>query len=138
MLGNSNAIFLLSAIIALVTFFMLAPSLLITIANFGVRKNFTETMVAEGIVPKDVVKMRHPVQQGISLIITVVLIAVLLAGAVKTAPWGYFCILLPLIGGAMRYRHLIQFNSKTVEWFKRQYKDELNAKKFNRYVNEHF
>ena len=46
--------------------------------------------------------------------------------------------LLPLAGGAMRYRHLIQFNNKTVEWFKRVYKDELDVKKFNRYVNEHF
>ncbi len=138
MLGNSNAIFLLSAVIALVTFFMLSPILLMTIANFGVRKSFTETMVQEGIVSREVVKQRHPAQQGTSLIITLVLLVVLIAGAIKTAPWGYFCILLPLAGGAMRFRHLISFNNKTVEWFKRVYKDELDAKKFNRYVNEHF
>ena len=76
MLGNSNAIFLLSAVIALVTFFMLSPILLMTIANFGVRKSFTETMVQEGIVSREVVKQRHPAQQGTSLIITLVLLAV--------------------------------------------------------------
>ncbi len=137
-MGNSNSILLLSAAVALITFFLLSPILMMTIANFGVRKNFAETMVKEGVVPESEVKMRHPKQQGISLVITIVLIAVLLAGAVKTAPWGYFCIALPLLGGIMRYRNLIQFNNLTVKWFRNQYKDVLNAKKFNRYVDEHF
>ena len=43
-----------------------------------------------------------------------------------------------LVAGMLKYRALVQYNSETVKRFKNTYKDEMDVKKFNKFVETHF
>ena len=42
------------------------------------------------------------------------------------------------VAGMLKYRALVQYNSETVKRFKNTYKDEMDVKKFNKFVETHF
>ena len=56
----------------------------------------------------------------------------------KSEPWGYICGGVGLVAGMLKYRALVQYNSETVKRFKNTYKDEMDVKKFNKFVETHF
>ena len=53
-------IFLWNAAITLFAFIAVAPILLSTVSQFGVQKRFAQTMIDEGIISADEVKMIQP------------------------------------------------------------------------------
>ena len=139
-MGNMEgfSIFLFNAIITLFCFFALAPILLSAISTFGVQKRFAQTMVDEGVISAEDVKLLLPKKQLAGVIISVVVAAAVVYSAVKMMPFGPICALFGLVAGIMKYRKVLQFNSLTVQRFKSTFKDSYNAKKLNAYVDKMF
>ena len=71
-------------------------------------------------------------------LVSVLLLAVLAYTCTKSEPWGYICGGVGLVAGMLKYRALVQYNSETVKRFKNTYKDEMDVKKFNKFVETHF
>ena len=69
---------------------------------------------------------------------SLLLLAVLAYTCTKSEPWGYICGGVGLVAGMLKYRALVQYNSETVKRFKNTYKDEMDVKKFNKFVETHF
>ena len=120
-MGNMEGfgVFLWNAVITLFCFFALAPIVLSAISTFGVQKRFAQTMVDEGVISAEDVKLLLPKKQLAGVIISVVVAAAVVAGI-------------------MKYRKVLQFNSLTVQRFKNTFKDSYNAKKLNAYVDKMF
>ena len=131
-------IFLWNAAITLFAFIAVAPILLSTVSQFGVQKRFAQTMIDEGIISADEVKMIQPKKQIAGVIISVVVVGALAYTCVKMLPYGPICALFGLVAGFMKYRRVTQFNSLTVQRFKTTYKDSYDAKKLNTYVDKMF
>ncbi len=131
-------IFLWNAAITLFAFIAVAPILLSTVSQFGVQKRFAQTMIDEGIISADEVKMIQPKKQIAGVIISVVVVGALAYTCVKMLPYGPICALFGLVAGFMKYRRVTQFNSLTVQRFKTTYKDSYDAKKLNAYVDKMF
>ena len=132
------AVLLLDAAIALFSFFVVAPCVLNAVSLFGVQKQFARTMIDEGVISEEAVQRLHPKKQIAGVIVSVVLVAVLGGICWRNAPAGYFCGGLPLIAGFLKYRSIVQFNSRTVQRFRNTYKDEMDTNKYNKYVDAHF
>ena len=139
-MGNMEGfgIFLWNAVITLFCFFALAPIVLSAISTFGVQKRFAQTMVDEGVISAEDVKLLLPKKQLAGVIISVVVAAAVVYSAVKMMPFGPICALFGLVAGIMKYRKVLQFNSLTVQRFKSTFKDSYNAKKLNAYVDKMF
>lgn len=131
-------VFLWNAAITLFAFIAVAPILLSTVSQFGVQKRFAQTMIDEGIISADEVKMIQPKKQIAGVIISVVVVGALAYTCVKMLPYGPICALFGLVAGFMKYRRVTQFNSLTVQRFKTTYKDSYDAKKLNAYVDKMF
>ena len=43
-----------------------------------------------------------------------------------------------MVVGFLKYRNIVQYNSLTVKRFKNTYKEEMDVKKFNKFVETHF
>ena len=67
-----------------------------------------------------------------------VLFAVLIWTCWKSAPMGYLCGGVALVAGFLKYRKIVQYNSLTVKRFRNTYKDHMDVKKFNKFVDTHF
>ena len=67
-----------------------------------------------------------------------VLFAVLIWTCWKSAPMGYLCGGVALVAGFLKYRKIVQYNSLTVKRFRNSYKDQMDTKKFNKFVETHF
>ena len=140
-MGNnttSTVVLLLDAVVALFGFFVVAPMIMNTIAQFGVHKRFAQTMVEEGIVSADDVKLIQPKKQLAGVIISAVVIVVFVGICLRTAPFGFLCGGIPLVVGFFKYRQVIQFNSLTIQRFQKTYQDKYDANKLNAYVNKMF
>ena len=105
---------------------------------FGVQKQFAKAMVQEGVVAQEAVDRIHPKKQIAGVVISLLLLAVLAYTCTKSEPWGYICGGVGLVAGMLKYRALVQYNSETVKRFKNTYKDEMDVKKFNKFVETHF
>ena len=105
---------------------------------FGVQKQFAKAMVQEGVVTQEAVDRIHPKKQIAGVVISLLLLAVLAYTCTKSEPWGYICGGVGLVAGMLKYRALVQYNSETVKRFKNTYKDEMDVKKFNKFVETHF
>ena len=101
---------------------------------FGVQKQFAKAMVQEGVVTQEAVDRIHPKKQIAGVVISLLLLAVLAYTCTKSEPWGYICGGVGLVAGMLKYRALVQYNSETVKRFKNTYKDEMDVKKFNKFV----
>ena len=119
-------------------FFVVAPMMLQAASLFGVQKQFAKAMVEEGVVTQETVDRIHPKKQIAGVVISLLVLAVLAFTCTKAAPWGYICGGVGLVVGLLKYRTIVQYNSDTVKRFKNTYKDEMDVKKFNRFVETHF
>ena len=119
-------------------FFVVAPMMLQAASLFGVQKQFAKAMVEEGVVTQEKVDRIHPKKQIAGVVISLLVLAVLAFTCTKASPWGYICGGVGLVVGLLKYRTIVQYNSDTVKRFKNTYKDEMDVKKFNRFVETHF
>ena len=119
-MGNMGelSVLLIGVVDALFAFFVVAPIMLNTASLFGVQKRFA--------------------QQIAGVLISVVLFAVLIWTCWKSAPMGYLCGGVALVAGFLKYRKIVQYNSLTVKTFRNTYKDHMDVKKFNKFVDTHF
>ncbi len=125
-------------VIALFAFFVVAPCVLNAASLFGVQKRFAKAMVEEGIVPQSAVDKLHPKKQIAGVVISILVLGVLLYFCLRMQPWGFACGGVPLLAGLWKYRKVLEYNSLTVKRFRNSYENELDAKKFNQYVNKNF
>lgn len=132
------AILLVGVVDALFAFFVVAPIMLNTASLFGVQKRFAQAMVEEGVIDAETVKLLHPKKQVAGVLISLVLFAVLIWTCWKSAPMGYLCGGVALVAGFLKYRKIVQYNSLTVKRFRNTYKDHMDVKKFNKFVDTHF
>ena len=132
------SVLLIGVVDALFAFFVVAPIMLNTASLFGVQKRFAQAMVEEGVIDADTVKLLHPKKQIAGVLISVVLFAVLIWTCWKSAPMGYLCGGVALVAGFLKYRKIVQYNSLTVKTFRNTYKDHMDVKKFNKFVDTHF
>ncbi len=139
-MGNMGelGVLLIGVVDALFAFFVVAPIMLNTASLFGVQKRFAQAMVEEGVIDAETVKLLHPKKQIAGVLISVVLFAVLIWTCWKSAPMGYLCGGVALVAGFMKYRKIVQYNSLTVKTFRNTYKDHMDVKKFNKFVDTHF
>ena len=119
-------------------FFVVAPMMLQAASLFGVQKQFAKAMVEEGVVTQETVDRIHPKKQIAGVVISLLVLAVLAFTCTKASPWGYICGGVGLVVGLLKYRTIVQYNSDTVKRFKNTYKDEMDVKKFNRFVETPF
>ena len=119
-------------------FFVVAPMMLQAASLFGVQEQFAKAMVEEGVVTQETVDRIHPKKQIAGVVISLLVLAVLAFTCTKASPWGYICGGVGLVVGLLKYRTIVQYNSDTVKRFKNTYKDEMDVKKFNRFVETHF
>ena len=139
-MGNMGelSVLLIGVVDALFAFFVVAPIMLNPASLFGVQKRFAQAMVEEGVIDADTVKLLHPKKQIAGVLISVVLFAVLIWTCWKSAPMGYLCGGVALVAGFLKYRKIVQYNSLTVKTFRNTYKDHMDVKKFNKFVDTHF
>ena len=135
---NNTIKLFMDAFLALFAFFAVAPILLNAVAQFGVHKRFANAMIEEGVISAKAVKEMLPKKQIAGVVVSAVVLAVLGVTCYKTAPFGYLCAGVPFVVGLWKYRSVVQFNSLTVQRFKNTYNDVLDAKKLNKYVDQHF
>ena len=125
-------------VVTLFSFFVVGPCILNAISLFGVQKRFAKAMVDEGIVPQEAVDKLHPKKQLAGVIISAIVTAALIYLAYRTAPIGYLCAAIALVASIMKYYQIVQYNSLTVKRFRNSYQNDLEAKKFNKYVDKNF
>lgn len=125
-------------VVALFSFFVVGPCILNTISLFGVQKRFAKAMVEEGVISQEAVDRLHPKKQIAGVIISAAVTAALIYLAYRTAPIGYLCAAIAQIASIMKYYKIVQYNSLTVKRFRNSYQGELDAKKFNRFVEKNF
>lgn len=126
------------AIVALFAFFVVAPCVLNAISLFGVQKRFAKAMVDEGIVPEAAVKKLHPKKQIAGVVISVLVLGSLFWFCYRLQPWGFAVGGIPLLVGFWKFRKVLEYNSLTVKRFRNSYQNDLDAKKFNKYVEKNF
>ena len=119
-------------------FFVAAPIFLSAISLFGVQKRVAREMIAEGVITEEDMKKIHGKKQFAGVLISILVLGALVITCYKTGQIGYVCGILSFTGGFLKYRHLIGFNSVTVQRFRNTYKNCLDEKKFNKYVKDHF
>ena len=132
------SILIIGIIDTLFGFFVVAPCILNAVSLFGVQKQFAKAMVDEGVVKQEDVDRIHPKKQLAGIIVSVLVLAVLVYTCAKSAPWGYQCGGVAMVVGFLKYRNIVQYNSLTVKRFKNTYKEEMDVKKFNKFVETHF
>ena len=65
-------------------------------------------------------------------------LGVLLWFCYRLQPWGFAVGIIPLMLGLWKFRKVLEYNSLTVKRFRNSYQNDLDAKKFNRYVEKTF
>lgn len=131
-------VFFFDVVIALFAFFVVAPCILNAVSLFGVQKQFADMMIKEGIISEERVKQIHPKKQIAGVIISAIVFAAAAVACYRTAPMGYFCGGVPLVMGFLKYRQILQYNNLTVKRFRNSYKDDIDTKKFNKFVEANF
>ncbi len=126
------------AIVALFAFFVTAPCVLNAVSLFGVQKRFAKAMIEEGIISEEAVKKLHPKKQIAGVVISALVLGSLLWFCYRLQPWGFAVGIVPLMVGLWKYRKVLEYNSLTVKRFRNSYQNDLDAKKFNKYVEKNF
>jgi len=126
------------AIVALFAFFVAAPCVLNAISLFGVQKRFAKVMVEEGVISQEAINKLHPKKQIAGVLISILVLGSLLWFCYRLQPWGFAVGIVPLMVGFWKYRKVLEYNSLTVKRFRNSYQNDLDAKKFNRYIEKNF
>lgn len=137
-MGGDFSVLIIGVVDTFFAFFVVAPIMLQAASLFGVQKQFAQAMVQEGVVTQEDVDRIHPKKQIAGVVLSLLLLAVLAYTCTKASPWGYICGGVGLVVGMLKYRAIIQYNSETVKRFRNTYKDEMDVKKFNKFVETHF
>ena len=82
-------------------------------------------------------RIKNP-EQIAGIIVSALVLAVLIYTCAKSAPWGYACGGVATVVGFLKYRNIVQYNSLTVKRFRNTYKEDMDVKKFNKFVETHF
>ncbi len=128
---------LTNALLTAFGFFVAAPILLNAISTFTVQKRFAEVMVQEGVIAEAEVKRLQPKKQLAGVLLTVIVFAAAVFASLKIQ-YGPICLGGGFLGGLLKYRKIIQFNSFTVKRFQRTYPDCHNEEKLNKYIKKTF
>ena len=128
------SILIIGIIDTLFGFFVVAPCILNAVSLFGVQKQFAKAMVDEGVIKAEDVQRIHPKKQIAGIIVSALVLAVLVYTCAKSAPWGYACGGVATVVGFLKYRNIVQYNSLTVKRFRNTYKEDMDVKKFNKFV----
>ncbi len=135
---GSVGLLLYHALVALFSFFVVAPYLLNTISLFGVQRRFVKAMVAEGIVSAEDVRRLHTIKQVFGVAISVLLIVALVMFCLRLQAAGIVIVTIPLLLGFWKFRKVTQFNSLVAKRFQSTYQGRFDIKKYNKYVDKHF
>ena len=104
----------------------------------SVKDRIAKAMVDEGVIKAEDVQRIHPKKQIAGIIVSALVLAVLIYTCAKSAPWGYACGGVATVVGFLKYRSIVQYNSLTVKRFRNTYKEDMDVKKFNKFVETHF
>ncbi len=137
-MNGGIGVFIFQAALALFAFFVAGPCVLNAISTFGVQKRFAGEMVELGIVKAEDVKNMQPKKQIAGIIVSAAVLSALAIGIIKTSPMGLITGLAPFALSLFRYRSILGHNSLTVKRFLNTYKDCLDTKKYNEYVERNF
>lgn len=139
-MGNtqSAAVLFFDAALALFAFFVVAPMILNAISMFTVQKRFGETMIQEGVIDRETFDRMHTQKRNAGVLISFVVLAALAAACVKNGTLGMLCGGIPLLGGFLKYRRLLEYNNLTVQKFRNTYQSVMDEKKYNRFVDKNF
>lgn len=132
------SVMIIGAVETLFAFFVAAPCLLNAASLFGVQKRFAKAMVEEGVIKQEDMDRIHPKKQIAGVIISLLVLGVIAFVCTRNTPWGYICGGVGFVAGLLKYRVIMQYNSLTVKRFRNTYKNEMDVKKFNRFVDTHF
>ena len=135
---NNTGSLIGNVLTVVVAFFMLGPAIATCISQFTVQKKFNDIMIEKGVISAEEVNKLHPKKQIAGVIICLVFLGVIVAICVKN---GWFTAVISAVSlafGIFKKRKVMQFNSFTAERFKAAYKGTMDAKKFNKYIDETF
>ncbi|MCQ2565730.1 MAG: hypothetical protein MJ194_02640 [Clostridia bacterium] len=136
---NSNTANLIGTVLTVVVaLFILGPAIATCISQFTVQRKFNAIMIEKGVVPEEEVKKLHPKKEAAGVIICLVLLGVVAAICIKNDLFTLIFTLLALAFGIFKNRKVMQFNSFTAQRFKAAYGNVMDAKKFNKYIDEIF
>lgn len=121
-----------------VAFFILGPAIATCISQFTVQKKFNDIMIEKGVVSAEEVNKLHPKKQIAGVVICLIFAAII---GVVCAKNGWFTAgftLIALAFGIFKNRKVMQFTSFTAQRFKAAFKDVMDVKKFNDYIDKTF
>ena len=130
-------IFFIYAAIAAFSFFVAAPILLNAVSTFGVQKKFARDMIELGIIKEKTVNEIERQKQLAGVIVSVIVLATLIVVSLNIK-MGYISMIVGLVVGLIRYRHVVQFNSLTVKRFQNNYQGKYDQEKLNAYIKKAF
>lgn len=137
-MDNSLTVFFVQAVIALFSFFVVAPCILNCVSTFAVQNRFAKVMVEEGVITEEKRKLLQPKKMIAGVIISLVVLAALAGIAIKTAPMGYLCGGIALAAGFVKFRKVLEFNSLTAKRFSNTYKHVMDTQKYDKYIDKMF
>lgn len=119
-------------------FFVAVPCVLNAISVFGVQKRFSRQMIQLGVLKEADFKALHPKKAAAGVVLSALLLGALVGFSLDNAPFGIYCLLFGLAAGTAKYYKILQLNSLTVKRFRNTYKNVMDTKKFNAYVEKNF
>lgn len=119
-------------------FFVAVPCVLNAISVFGVQKRFSRQMIQLGVLKEADFKALHPKKAAAGVVLSALLLGALVSFSLDNAPFGIYCLLFGLVAGVAKYYKILQLNSLTVKRFRNTYKNVMDTKKFNAYVEKNF
>lgn len=125
-------------VIALFSFFVVAPCVLNAISLFGVQKKFNQTMVDKGIISADEIQKIHPKKQVASVIVAISVLGILFLFCWRLQVGAIIVAAIPLLLGFWKFRRVVEFNSLTARKFYSTYQKQLDEKKFDKYIKQNF
>lgn len=119
-------------------FFVAVPCVLNAISVFGVQKRFSRQMIQLGVLKEADFKALHPKKAAAGVVLSALLLGAQVSFSLDNAPFGIYCLLFGLAAGVAKYYKILQLNSLTVKRFRNTYKNVMDTKKFNAYVEKNF
>lgn len=127
-----------NVITVVVAFFILGPAIATCISQFTVQKKFNNIMIERGVISAEEVSKLHPKKQLAGVLICLVFLGIVTAICLKNDWYTFVFTALGLVGGIFKNRKVMEFNTFTAQRFKAAYKGKMDAKKFNKYIDETF
>lgn len=135
---NDFGALIIYVLITGLAFFVAVPCVLNAISVFGVQKRFSKQMIQLGVLKEADFKALHSKKAAAGVVISALLLGALVSFSLDNAPFGIYCLLFGLVAGVAKYYKILQLNSLTVKRFRNTYKNVMDTKKFNAYVEKNF